>query len=176
MKYDPGKYHRRSIRLRGYDYASAGAYFVTICVQRRLCRFGTVVDGVLMRNDAGRMVQATWETLPERFPTLAPDIAVVMPNHVHAIIAPADQPAQSARLGDIVGALKSLTTNAYILGVREYGWVPFDQRLWQRNYYEHVIRGEADLARIRNYIETNPARWDTDRLRPTAGPNRDSLE
>ena len=176
MKYDPDKHRRRSIRLRGYDYASAGAYFVTICVQGRLCRFGTVVNGVLTLNDAGRMVQATWEAFRERFPTLTPSAAVAMPNHFHAIVALADQPIHGAQLGDIVGAFKSLTTNAYIFGVRERGWLPFDQRLWQRNYYEHVICDEADLARIRDYIEANPARWDADRLHPAAAPNRFNQE
>jgi REP element-mobilizing transposase RayT len=69
-------------------------------------------------------------------------------------------------LGDIIGAFKSLTTNAYIRGVREFGWPSFDKRLWQRNYYEHVIRDAADLERIREYIVNNPAKWADDRLYP----------
>jgi len=188
MPYDPTIHHRRSIRLRGYDYAQAGAYFVTICVQGRECLFGQIVNARMVLNDAGRMVQAQWEQLPERFNTIELDIHIVMPNHFHGIViitnpvgaglvpAPAPAPAPGATtrvaptgprrptLGDIIGAFKSLTTNAYIRGVREYGWPPFDKRLWQRNYYEHIIRDAADLERIREYIANNPAKWPDDRL------------
>ena len=167
MHYDPDKHYRRSIRLRGYDYASPGAYFVTMCAQDRRCLFGTIIAGELLLNDAGRMVAAIWEGLPERFPTIVLDAYVVMPDHFHAVVSIAnvrDTPEQAGEhsfptLGDAVGAFKSLTTNAYIRGVREHGWPPFARRLWQRNYYEHIIRNEAASARIRAYIEANPVRW-----------------
>ena len=83
MTYDPQKHHRRSIRLKGYDYSQAGAYFITIVAQARACLFGEVVDGEMRLNDAGRMV---WDDLPERFPGLELDAFGVMPNHVHGII------------------------------------------------------------------------------------------
>jgi REP-associated tyrosine transposase len=178
MRYDPHKHHRRSIRLRGYDYAASGRYFVTICVQGRRCLFGTIVEGELALNDAGRIVGAVWEALPERFPTIAPDVYVVMPNHFHAVVSITEalatpEPSEGSlrllqTLGDIVGVFKSLTTYAYIRGVHEQGWPPFDRRLWQRNYYEHIIRDEAALARIRAYIENNPACWAADQLHPAA--------
>jgi len=86
MPYDPTRHHRRSIRLKGYDYSQAGAYFVTICTQDRACLFGKVVNGEMRLNDAGRMVLAEWNMLPERFPHVVLDAFVVMPNHVHGIV------------------------------------------------------------------------------------------
>ena len=176
MRDEPNKHHRRSIRLRGYDYAAPGAYFVTICVQGRQCLFGAVVDGELLLNDAGRMVRAIWDVLPERFPALVLDATVVMPNHFHTVVMLREAPERSARLGDIVGAFKSLTTNAYIHGVRDQGWPPFDRRLWQRNYYERIIRDDQALARIRDYIQTNPVHWERDQLHPLAVPNHFNQE
>jgi putative transposase len=86
MPYDPTRHHRQSIRLKGYDYSQAGAYFVTICTQDRACLFGKVVNGEMRLNDAGRMVLAEWNMLPERFPHVVLDAFVVMPNHVHGIV------------------------------------------------------------------------------------------
>jgi REP element-mobilizing transposase RayT len=165
MRYDPDKHHRRSIRLNGYDYQRPGAYFVTICVQGRARLFGNVVEGEMRHNAAGQMVASEWEGLVERFSGIALDAYVVMPDHFHAIIMLADVPTPDTQLGDVIGAFKSLTTNRYIRAVRDFGWPPFDRQLWQRNYYEHIIRDEADLERIRVYIQSNPARWRA-RLRP----------
>ena len=86
MKYDPAKHHRRSIRLKGYDYSQAGAYFVTICVQGRECRFGEVANDEMHLNEAGQMALAAWEALPQRFPTVELDEFIIMPNHMHVII------------------------------------------------------------------------------------------
>jgi REP element-mobilizing transposase RayT len=196
MRYDPKKHHRRSIRLKGYDYSQAGAYFVTICTQDRACLFGEVVDGEMRLNDVGRMVVAEWERLPERFPDVALDAFVVMPNHIHGIIVithpdrvgaglvPAQEGDHEGRpydtdpdrttgtgattrvaptVGDVVSAFKSSVTVEYARGVKTFGWLPFRRRLWQRNYYEHIIRSEDSLNRIRQYIVENPARWVFDR-------------
>lgn len=163
MPYDPGQHHRRSLRLRGHDYATAGVYFVTICVQGRACLFGTVVDGVMQPNAAGLMVQAAWENLEECFPAVTLDAVVIMPNHIHALLvlsAPAgavgdqgDDGAQPATtLGAVVGAFKSVTTRAYIRGVETAAWPPFDKRLWQRNYWEHIVRDEPARRRLHAYI------------------------
>ncbi|MBR1126529.1 hypothetical protein JQ628_33760 [Bradyrhizobium lablabi] len=188
--------HRRSLRLRGYDYSTAGAYFVTICAQDRACVFGDVADDAMVLNDAGQMVAALWAGIPARFPKVEIDRFVVMPNHLHGIlflpdtedagatmpdkgattrVAPTSEsvgaplvgaPMAHVRLGDIVGAFKSLTTVAYIDGVNSNGWPEFRGRLWQRNYYEHIIRDEPALNRIRRYVEENPARWDLDEENP----------
>jgi putative transposase len=173
---------RRSLRLKGYDYSQVGAYFITVCTQDRECLFGNVVSSEMQLNDAGRMIQGKWETLAERFPEVELDALVVMPNHVHAIIAIAIDaivgaglvPARRATtrvaptVGDIVGAFKSLTTVSYTHGVKQLGWPAFRGKLWQRNYYEHVVRNEESLRQIRQYIADNPAQWDFDRENPAA--------
>jgi REP element-mobilizing transposase RayT len=208
------------MRLKGYDYSQAGAYFVTICTQGRACLFGEVVDGEMRLNDAGRMVVAEWERLPALFPNVVLDAFVVMPNHIHGIVIltdPADDATDGATaigatiggattggattrvapttarddatpvgaglvpapstpalstpaptLGDVIGAFKSRVTVEYIRGVKTFGWTPFDRRLWQRNYYEHIIRNEETLNCIRRYIAENPIRWAFDRENPFA--------
>lgn len=215
MTYNPERHHRRSIRLKGYDYTQPGAYFVTIVAQDRACLFGEIVDGEMRLNDAGRMLWAEWQALPQRFPTIALDAFVVMPNHVHGIIiitnadnvgaglvpaplvpapivpappgattrvAPTDKDAPTdthaptndptndtthatthdPTIGDIVGAFKSITTVMYTRGVKQSGWPAFRGRLWQRNYYERIVRDDVALRRIRAYIHANPSRWERD--------------
>jgi putative transposase len=175
MPYDPNRHHRRSIRLKGYDYSQAGAYFITLCTQDRACLFGRVVNGEMRLNDAGRMVLAEWNRLPERFPQVVLDAFVVMPNHVHGILVITD-PAPTVgatvgattrvaptTVGNIIGAFKSRVTVEYIRGVKTSGWPPFRGRLWQRNYYEHIIRNERALNAIRQYIMENPRRGHRDR-------------
>jgi REP element-mobilizing transposase RayT len=167
------EHRRRSIRLTGYDYRSAGAYFVTICTHGRECLLGEVVDGAMAPNRLGRVVERAWYDLPARFPGIALDAFVVMPNHVHGIVrlvgaplagahpAGAD-PAGGVALGDVVGAFKSLTTRAMLGVVREAVDSPIVGPLWQRNYYEHIVRDDDELERIRAYIVDNPMRWDDD--------------
>lgn len=199
--FDPNIHHRRSTRLRDYDYAQAGAYFVTICAQHRECLFGEIVDGAMVLNAAGKMVQSVWDTLPNRYTHVALDAFVVMPNHIHGILvltdpvgAPlvgaqtlvgakilVDDPSGTATrapttraptrgaptmLGGVVGAYKSLTTVEYVCGIKTMGWQRFPGKIWQRNYYEHIIRNETDLARIREYIENNPIQWALDSENP----------
>mgnify|MGYP000107575884 CR=1 FL=1 len=179
MPFDPEKQHRRSIRLKGYDYSQAGAYFVTICTKDRLCLFGEVLDGEMRLNDAGRMVWDIWNDLPNHYPGVAVDAFIVMPNHVHGIIilvgaGPRACPgfgqpqgvAPTMGLPDVVHRFKTMTTKRYVDGIRQLGWEPFRGRLWQRNYYEHIIRNEEFLNSIREYILLNPMRWDLDRENP----------
>lgn len=125
MTYDPDKHHRRSIRLKGYDYASPGAYFVTICTQHGECLFGEIVDGQVNLNEAGQMIQDTWEQLPKRFSIIDLDAYIVMPNHFYAIVIirasregkealkDAEKSDNRPALGDIIGTFKSITTNKY---------------------------------------------------------------
>ena len=86
MKYNPKIHHRRSIRLQNYDYSQAGAYFVTICVQERVCLFGDVVDGAMQVGNIGRIISVCWAEISDHFPTVDLDAFVIMPNHVHGII------------------------------------------------------------------------------------------
>jgi REP element-mobilizing transposase RayT len=192
MADDLDRHHRRSIRLKGYDYALAGAYFVTISTQDRGGVFGDVVAGVMRLNEAGRMVSTEWNTLPAWFPGVDLDAFVVMPNHIHGIIVFTTRVSVGAplvgaqdvtpnmatdnrattrvapTLGDVVGAYKSRVTVEYTRGVKTKGWPAFRRRLWQRNFYEHIIRNEASLNHIRQYILDNPARWSFDRENPLA--------
>ena len=157
MKYDPDKHHRRSIRLKGYDYAGPGAYFVTICTQDRACFFGAVADGEMQLNNSGQIAKAAWDELPARFPSVRLDAFIVMPNHVHGIImvgaqfiAPSDGFGATNQgvmnhaptLGEIVRAYKAASTRL----IRQAGTPDF---AWQRNYYEHIVRDEEALDRIR---------------------------
>ena len=173
MRYDPIKHHRRSIRLKGYDYSQPGAYAVTICVQGRFCIWGEIESGEMLLSPAGKMVQGVWLQLPARFPTVDLDAAVIMPNHFHGILLLSDRTpttGQRPKLSEVVGAVKSITTHQYIQGVKGKGWQPFPGRLWQRNYYEHIVRDTADMNRIRQYIANNPSLWLQDSLHPDAPP------
>jgi REP element-mobilizing transposase RayT len=183
---------RRSLRLKGYDYTCAGAYFVTICAQDQARLFGNIVDGGMCLNDAGHMLARLWNDIPARFVDVEIDMFVVMPNHVHGIIVLPDAangattrvaPTAGCRgdpcgrplvvapaLGDVVAAFKSVTTVHYIRGVKTMAWPAFRRRLWQRNYYEHVVRDEKELDRIRQYIDENPARWAFDDENPEKVP------
>jgi putative transposase len=174
MHIDHPRPRRRTIRLQGYDYAQAGAYFVTICAEQRACRFGAVVDDEVRLTDAGRMVADEWNGLVVRYPCIEIDAFVVMPNHLHGLMIlsgarPSPDRAPNLRapgLGTVVGSFKSTTTVRYTQGVREGRWKPFVKRLWQRSYYEHVVRSERGLASVRQYIADNPLKWALDRENP----------
>jgi putative transposase len=229
MKYAPEEHHRCSIRLKGFDYSSPGAYFITICTQHRECLFVEIVDGTMVLNPAGEMVNHWWLELNQKFPSIQTDSFVVMPNHFYGIIViPATSPDHpvgedlrvcplqnvtppnptirsinppcpmshdeyvvddattleegapmcaplrvnetSLDMGVSVSRMvqwfKTMTTDAYIRGVKEPDWQPFNKRLWQRNYYEHIIRDKAALQTIRQYIRNNPKSWTQDQLHP----------
>jgi REP element-mobilizing transposase RayT len=179
MAYDPWKHHRHSIRLKGYDYTRPGAYFVTIVTKNREYLFGDVVAGVMKPNDAGCIIETVWHELPARFPIVELDAFIVMPNHIHGIIILSDpvdpvgagSPRPTARaglprpwarkprpyIGQIVAFYKYQTTKR-INQIRGTPGAPE----WQRNYYEHIIRNDDELSRIREYIQNNPAAWKTD--------------
>ncbi len=267
MKYNPAIHNRRSIRLKTYDYSKAGLYFITFCVQNRELLFGAIENDVMFLNDAGKMIYAEWEKLPERFTNIQLHEFVVMPNHFHAILEivgatlvvardtlvvaqnahheeikndeeapvgatlvvardnlvvaqnahpeetknnedipvgatlvvardtpndndgaiesnnnPTDDHSQSPSgattrvaptdmvipanntLGEIIGAFKSTTTVEYIKGVKNSGWQPFDGKLWQRNYFEQIIRNQEAYENITDYIINNPSQWKEDKF------------
>jgi REP element-mobilizing transposase RayT len=162
MKYDPNKHHRRSIRLKGYDYSQPGAYFVTICINGGLPTLGKICNSQMYASKPGQMVQNAWDELPLHYPGVAVDAFVLMPDHIHGIIfLTADN---TMILGDVVHRFKSLTTAKYRHGVMELGWTPFPKRFWQRNYHESIIRDEASLDKIRRYILNNPIAGESDQL------------
>ena len=199
-RYNPEIHHRHTIRRQGYDYSSAGLYFVTVCTHEHEHLFGGITDNVMQLSDAGRVVETIWTGLPERFPMVTLDEFVVMPNHFHGIILLSDRRGEPCvrpddhvggrgepcvrtndqgdhkegdhkdrpygtsvnSLGRVMQAFKSITTVAYVAGVEQHGWPPFPGRLWQRNYYERIIRDERELNNIREYIVNNPALWRDD--------------
>jgi REP element-mobilizing transposase RayT len=194
MGYDPKIHHRRSIRLKHFDYSSRGAYFLTICVHNRSCLFGEVCDGKVHLNERGKMIDETWRGLPRYLPGLTIDQSVVMPNHLHGIVwvgarpegsegrtqrsAPTEDdspPTSAPTFPQVVQRFKTFTTNEYAKRVRTSHWPAFSGRLWQTNYFEHIIRDDPSLESIRYYIENNPARWASDAENPD-GDGTDNLE
>ncbi len=172
------------MRLKGYNYSSDGAYFVTICARNRECLFGDVMDGEIRLNDAGHMVERWWNELGRKFPNVVTDVLVVMPNHIHGIIVivgadlrvrpdRTDTDNEGAHIGaplpKMVQWFKTMTTNEYIIGVKQHERTPFHGKLWQRNYYERVIRNDVELNRVRQYICDNPLNWETDDENPKKG-------
>lgn len=154
-------HRRKTLRLPTFDYTDPGPYFVTLCLNEREPRFGHVDEGVLVFNSAGEAVHDLWLSIPRRFPSVLLDAFVVMPDHLHGILTLHEGGAESTTvpLGAVIRAFKSESTTTYINGVKKQGWPPFAGKLWQSNYYEHIIRDERDLATKQAYIEGNPARW-----------------
>lgn len=152
---------RKPTRLPGFDYASAGMYFITICTQGMDARFGDFADDDVQLNEAGLMVAKVWEENATRYEGIALDAYVIMPDHMHAIAFLGTDPNQRGpgpTLSRIVQTFKSITTVEYTRGVREGHYPPFDRVLWQRSFYDRIIRNEQALAAARAYIEGNPAR------------------
>ena len=163
MKYDPNAHHRHSIRLKEYDYSQSGFYFVTICVQHRECLFGSVFDNKMILNEVGVMIKKWYGELENKFQNVIYHAYRIMPNHFHSIIEITEMGA-GVSLPEIVQWFKTMTTNEYVRKVKNSGWKPFDGRLWQRNYYEHIIRNEQAFEKISEYIIYNPSTWQDDDL------------
>ena len=172
---------RRSIRLRGLDYRSPGAYVITVCSFHRACLFGEIVRDQLQPNSIGEIVKEVWRAIPTFFPHLDLDAYVVMPNHVHGILILKEGPrakhppeadasplhrrrpkgTQRGSISAIVQTFKAATTR----GVHSLPGMK-GLRLWQRGLYDHIIRNDAELNRVRRYIEENPLRWALDEENP----------
>lgn len=207
MTYNHDIHHRRSIRLKDYDYSQAGAYFVTICTNNREYMFGDIINGEMQLNDAGTVAQQCWNGIPQHFPNVVLDEFIVMPNHIHGIVifnvgaknvspGPCDgtpgscdinpngakngtpgprdinpnraknvsplQHGTSMTIGSVIRGFKIGVTKWFrqdIVGANDY--LP-QHAVWQRNYYEHIIRNETELEKIREYIVNNPLNWETD--------------
>ncbi len=203
MRFKPKNHHRQSIRLPGYDYSQAGAYFITICSRDREGIFGEMVDEKIRLNTNGFIVQEEWHKTPQIRPAVALDAFVIMPNHIHGIILIKDcrgsavgarsivplqrvplpqreqfgQPTANS-IPTIIRGFKAIVTKR-INEIRYRGKtqennvgarsiVPLHAHIpiWQRNFYEHIIRDEKDFEKIREYIENNPLRWLEDENHP----------
>jgi len=176
--------HRRSIRLKGFDYSREGYYFVTVDCWKMMEYFGRIEKGKVLLNNCGRLADKLWLEIGNRYLGVNMDEYIIMPNHVHGIIQldgimegaagqagegrvgqageeragtrPARTEMLALNLGKIIGEYKSLVLNEYIKGIKDKDWPRFYRRFWQRNYYERVIRGKNELNRIRKYIRDNP--------------------
>ncbi|MDR0819724.1 MAG: hypothetical protein LBN43_09170 [Oscillospiraceae bacterium] len=172
------EHNRRSIRLKGYDYAQNGAYFVTICTQGRQCVFGEVVNGEVRLSYTGVASLQCWNSIPEHFPNVKLDEFVIMPNHIHGIIvvdnadyrrgtacrASTDKGRTRTDAGEqfsrpVKGSLPTIVRSYKSAVSKQLG-----KSIWQRNYYEHIIRNDEDYLRICEYIQFNPRNWEKDEL------------
>jgi putative transposase len=182
-KFNPDIHHRRSIRLKGYDYASPGTYFITICTFDRKCIFGEISGRQMKMNAIGQLVMAEWMKTPSIRPNILLGEFVIMPNHLHGLVMisggqkkPEKQYGRDGKIGGRNGEMPrspSGTIGALVRGFKAAATRCFNEfcgtrgnPLWQRNYWEHIVRTEESLNKIRNYIRFNPASWDSDRLNP----------
>ena len=194
-KYNPDIHHRRSIRLKGYDYSQSGLYFITLCTVDRTCMFGNVVEGKMQLNDIGQLVEQEWlNTINIRHDDVRLHNYIVMPNHFHAIIeirrgeshspqshSPQSHSSQPHSLkslspqtinegninkNDSPQRMKSpsKTVGAIVRGFKGAVSRQLGYTVWQRNYYEHIIRTDESYRHISTYIENNPTKWQSDKL------------
>ncbi len=180
MAHNEEKHRRRSIRLKDYDYSQAGAYFITICTYKKQCMLGNIINGEMVLNKYGKVVEEEWYRSATIRLEVELDAFVVMPNHIHGIVVIVESTVGAQGLaplqirhGCVPVQRKPRSLSTFIWGfktaatrrindLRGTPHVP----IWQRNYYEHVIRNEDDLNEIREYIVNNPLKWDLDRDNP----------
>ena len=190
-KYNSDIHHRRSIRLKRYDYSQPGLYFITICTQNRSKLLGDIknrrggfhIRPILILNGAGIMVYRIWNGIPNDFRNIQLHEFVIMPNHIHGIIeittvgadsiSALSTSAKDARaeidsaptpaIPKIMQSFKRHTTIEYIKMVKLNIVPPFEKRIWQRNYYEHIIRNEKSYYQIAEYIRNNSLKWQEDK-------------
>jgi len=165
---------RKLLRLKDYDYSTEAAYFVTIRTKNKEKFFGRVVNEKMNLNKPGKMIEEWWKGIEQKFQNVVLDEYIVMPNHFHGIImiireltVEADQcvrPPES--LSDIIKWFKTMTTNEYIRNVKDKNWKPFNRQLWQRSFYDRIIRNEKELNNVRAYIMNNPLRWEWEKENP----------
>lgn len=170
------QFNRHSIRIQGYDYSKPGAYFITICSFKKNCVFGKIENGKMILNELGEIVKNEWLKTPVIRPNIIIDEFVIMPNHFHGILIISDknigrgtmhraptvekfgQPTSNS-IPTIIRGFKSAVTKQIKIN-RDNRNFP----VWQRNYYERIIRDENELNKIRNYINYNPLNWKTDNI------------
>jgi putative transposase len=179
MKFDPEKHHRRSIRLPNYDYSQTGIYFVTICTHQKQCLFGEIRDGKMSLNQIGQIVAQEWLNSSKIRQEIELDEWIIMPNHLHGIVVITDNGAyhlgayhaplrenglrqrKPRSLSSFVGGFKSSVTKR----IKPMCEQP-NSIVWQRNYYETIVRDDRQLNNIREYIINNPQKWDEDPEKP----------
>jgi putative transposase len=187
MPYNPEIHHRKSVRLKGYDYSRAGLYFITVCAYKHGLLFGDVVGNKMCLNENGEFVNKCWQEISNHYPNVVLDEFVIMPNHIHGIIQIIDNNTriQNNQNGENVGAQNieplqpkqninkyqhiipgsiGAIIRGFKIGVTKWFRQNTDiYTVWQRNYHEHIIRNEKEFYRIKNYIRQNPIMWSDDR-------------
>ena len=186
---EPEKHSRRSIRMEGYDYTLPGAYFVTIISFCRDCHFGEIKDGFIQHSEIGKIVNNCWMRIPRYFNNTTLDECTLMPNHLHGIIFIKESPCKGnafdnvdssqsesilsnalplRQVGSQSGSLSSIIQNFKSVSTRIVNKQFFKpgNKIWQRNYFERIIRNERELKAIRQYIRDNPLNWETDKENP----------
>ena len=158
---------RKSQRLRGYDYSQNNAYFIAICTQNRCNLFGRIADAGIAVNSAGEMVAERLLNISTIF-GVAIDKYVIMPNHIHMIILISDigttqESFPTTTVSELVQRFKTITTKLYIDGVKEGVYMPFDKKIWQKSFHDHIIRNEDGYRHIWQYIDENPVKWSEDK-------------
>jgi putative transposase len=136
-----------SRRLPTCDYKTPGEYFVTICTLDRTCLFGEIANGEMQLSPEGQIAENAWRNLPAHFPHITLDAFVIMPNHIHGVVV---FHAEGPALGIVIGGFKAEVSRR------------LRRPIWQRYYYDHVVRSKWELDQIRSYIAKNPACWATD--------------
>ncbi|MBF0203642.1 MAG: transposase [Desulfamplus sp.] len=186
--------NRQSIRLKKYDYSQSGFYFVTICTEDKIHRFGDITGGNMQLNEFGKIIIEQWNNLPNRFSNIKLDQFITMPNHIHGIIQIVGAPLAGARnrnntdarnnmtvhhnrapargaptVGQIIGEYKSLCVHNCLQWIKLNSPTFYMGKLWQSNYWEHIVRNENELNHIRDYIRQNPQRWEMNTLNGIRG-------
>ena len=188
MEYNPKLHHRKSIRLKNYDYSQPGFYFITSCIQNHEYLLGEINKDEMILNAAGDMIKKWYYELENKFKGIKCHEMIIMPNHFHCIIeiiavgadlrvcpssnTPAGEQHIEKKKGEHTGSplhgvvqwFKTMTTNEYIRGVKQLRWKRFNKRFWQRNYWEHIIRNENEFIKLSDYIKNNPSTWNNDKL------------
>ena len=162
MENNSERHYRKSIRLKEYDYSQAGYYFITICTKNREQLFGKIVDGLMLLNENGEIVNEFLKQISIKYQNVAIDYYSIMPNHLHFIVIINENRRGGVTpplppLGNIIGYFKYQSTKQINI-IRNSPGIP----IWQRNFYEHIIRNDKELYEIRKYIENNPLNWSDD--------------
>ncbi|MGK7879848.1 MAG: transposase [Crocosphaera sp.] len=173
MPYNPDIHNRRSMRLKNYDYSQAGAYFITICTQHKQCIFGDIKKGKMRLNHLGAIADQYWQQIPKHFSNTALDVYIIMPNHLHGIlwiVKDVQNNQQPRKFGNIVkGSISSIIRSYKAVvtqKIKKVCEITETALIWQKRYYDQIIRNEKMLNNIRKYIIDNPINWEQDEEKP----------
>lgn len=166
---------RKLQRLKNYNYSQNNAYFVTICTHNRMHLFGRIDDEKLILINAGKLIYDKFSEISVFYPDIIVDKFIVMPNHLHVILliqinkmtlrqgGTAQGPFPTMILSEYIRRFKTLSTKLYIDGVKNGEYPPFDKKIWQKSFHDHIIRNEEEYQKIWNYIDANPLKWQEDK-------------